>query len=94
MVIRDATRRRMMDRTKKGLGLSQDEIETPFNDPHWAKEFPPLMSTEQVAKLLQLPIGTIYQMSSQGCFATCAKRVGKHLRFHRPRLLQAIFNHD
>jgi hypothetical protein len=83
-----------MNTARNGLNLSKDEIETAFNEPHWATEFPPIMSTEQVAKLLQLPIGTIYQMSSQGCFATCAKRVGKYLRFHRPRLLQAIFNHD
>jgi excisionase family DNA binding protein len=81
-----------MDPPKRGLGLSREEIESPFAEGLWATEYPLVMTTQQVAKLLQLPIATIYQMSSQGCFSKCAKRVGKHLRFHRTRLLQAIFN--
>jgi hypothetical protein len=85
------TRRNSMKR-KNRLGLSRDEIEALFNNPQFANEYPLILNTEQVAKLLQLPIATIYQMSSQGYFATCAKRVGKHLRFVRTRLLQAIFN--
>lgn len=81
-----------MKRTNKGLGISRDEIEAMFNDPHWAAQYPPLLKIPQVVELLQIPIGTIYQMSSQGRFVTCATRSGKHLIFHRNRLLQIILN--
>ena len=63
-----------------------------FADPHWAGRFPPLLSPDQAAELLQVPKGTIYDWSSRGLLDGCKARVGKHLRLARDRLLQRIFN--
>lgn len=82
----------MPTQNKDGLNLSRAEIREAFQDPHWATKFPPIMGIQQAAELLQLPVQTLYQMNSQGAFATSVQKVGKHLRFYRDRLVHAIFN--
>lgn len=75
-----------------GLKLTDKEVAQSFADPTWSAKFPPVMSIEQAAELLQVPIATIYDWRSRGRLAGCCRKVGKHLRFLRDRLLKHIFN--
>ena len=75
-----------------GLKLTDKEVAQSFADPIWAVKFPPVMSIEQAAELLQVPVATIYDWRSRGRLVGCCRKVGKHLRFLRDRLIQHIFN--
>lgn len=75
-----------------GLGLSPKEITDAFDDPNWAEIYPPILSTDQAAALLQIPKNTLYAWSSSGLLKGCGRRMGKHLRFFRNRLLAHLFN--
>jgi excisionase family DNA binding protein len=75
-----------------GLKLTAHEIREWFQDSYSAAEFPALLSIEQVAKLLQLPKGTVYAMSSRGEFDGCKRHVGKYVRFVRDRLVIQLLN--
>ncbi|HEV3343513.1 MAG TPA: helix-turn-helix domain-containing protein [Pirellulales bacterium] len=74
------------------LNLTDKEILQSFADPAWSAKFPPVMSVEQAAELLQVPVATIYDWRSRGLLDGCCCKVGKHLRFLRDRLLKQIFN--
>jgi len=63
-----------------------------FADPAWASRFPPLLSFDQVADLLQIPKQTAYDWSSRGLFDECKVKAGKYRRFLRDRLMQKICN--
>ena len=62
------------------------------SDPNWAGAFPPLLSVDQAARLLQMPKATVYNWSSRGLLKGCSRKVGKHLRLFRDRLVMKIFN--
>ena len=79
-------------RQHESLKLTAQEIQRAFSDPKWAETYPPILSIDQVTVLLDLPKGTIYDWSSRGLLDGCARRVGKHLRFFRDRLIEKIFN--
>jgi len=81
-----------MRRQDGDMRLSTDEISAAFADPHWAREFPPVLSVDQAARLVQVPKSTIYDWSSRGLLRGCSRRVGKHLRFFRDRLLRRVLN--
>lgn len=82
-----------MDQSQKqGLQLSAKELYTAFQDPHWAEKFPPILTVDQAAELVQVPKATIYGWSSRGLLDRCSRKVGKHLRFWRDRFLEFIFN--
>jgi excisionase family DNA binding protein len=53
---------------------------------------PVILTVEEVASLLRVPDKTIYDWSSRGLLKGCCRKVGKHLRFFRDRLLQKVFN--
>jgi excisionase family DNA binding protein len=74
------------------LKLTDQEITHTFADPMWAAKFPPILSIQQAAELLQVPVKTIYDWRSRGRLQGCCKKIGKHLRFLRDRLLKQIFN--
>ncbi len=74
------------------LKLTDKEVASSFADPAWAERFPPVLSIDQAADLLQIPRQTIYQWRSRGLLGTCSRRVGKHVRFYRDRLLKKVFN--
>ncbi len=81
-----------MDRNNNSLDLRPDEISAAFKDSEWANRFPPILSLDQAAELLQIPKATLYGYSSRGLLRGCAKRVGKHLRVYRDRLIPQAFN--
>jgi excisionase family DNA binding protein len=76
----------------QNLKLSDRDIAHGFSDPLWAERFPPVLSTRQAADLLQVPLDTIYNWRSRGLLGSCSRRVGKHVRFYRDRLIKRIFN--
>ena len=77
---------------KDGLKLSDKEIGASFSDPLWAGNFPPILSVDQVAELLQVPKATVYDWRSRGLLKGCCRKVGRHLRFYRDRLIKLVFN--
>jgi excisionase family DNA binding protein len=79
---------------KAGLKLTPKEVAAAFSDSAWANRFPPILTVEQAAELLQVPKGTIYDWSSRGLLMGCARRMGKHLRFMRDRLILKLFNEE
>ncbi|HVX15574.1 MAG TPA: helix-turn-helix domain-containing protein [Pirellulales bacterium] len=81
-----------MANKEEHLNLTDKEISQSFADPAWSAKFPPVMSVEQAAELLQIPVATIYGWRSRGLLEGSCRKVGKHLRFLRDRLLKQIFN--
>ena len=81
-----------MPRQNTGLGLTPQEIAAAFDDPKWSECYPPVLSVQQAAALLQVPKATLYDWSSRGLLKGCSRRMGKHLRLFRNRLLARLFN--
>jgi excisionase family DNA binding protein len=72
--------------------LTPRELASSFSKPAWGSRFPPILTVDQAAELLQVPKQTIYDWHSRELLRGCCRRVGKHLRFFRDRLLLHIFN--
>lgn len=81
-----------MARKDGGCDLTAKELATAFADPARAAAFPPILTVEQAAALIQVPKQTVYAWSSQGLLKGCARKAGKHLRIFRDRLIMRIFN--
>ena len=75
-----------------GLKLSEHEIKSAFTAGPWAERFPPVLTIDQAAELLQVPKSTLYDWRSRGLLGRCSRRVGKRVLFFRDRLIQQIFN--
>jgi hypothetical protein len=48
-----------MRRQDGDLKLTRAEIASAFSDPHWAGLYPPVLSVDQAARLLQVPKATV-----------------------------------
>ncbi len=72
--------------------LGDREIAGMFSRDADAERFPPILSLEQAADLLQLPPGTLRDWRSRGLLSSCSKKIGKHVRFIRDRLVKHVFN--
>ncbi len=81
-----------MSRRDVGLALLPKEVTSAFADVNWAHRFPPVLSVDQAAELVQVPKSTIYDWSSRGLLRGCSRRAGKYLRLFRDRLLLRLFN--
>jgi excisionase family DNA binding protein len=68
------------------------EIAGWFADPELSRRYGPVLTIQQAAEILQIPVATIYEWRSRGLLAGCCRKIGKHLRFSRDRLLQHLFN--
>ncbi len=77
---------------EQSLKLTDKEIASSFADPHWAERFPPVMTLDQAADLLQMPKATVYDWRSRGLLGSCSRKVGKRVRFFRDRLIRLVFN--
>jgi excisionase family DNA binding protein len=75
----------------ENLKLTPREIAAAF-DTNAGPVVPVVLTVEEAAALLRVPEGTVYDWSSRGLLKGCGRRVGKHLRFFRDRLLQKVFN--
>lgn len=74
------------------LSLTTKEVTQAFSDACWSARYPPVLTCDQAAELLQVPKQTIYDWSSRGLLKGCSRRMGKHLRFFRDRFLLHVFN--
>ena len=61
------------------LKLTAQDVAHSFTDPVWAGKFPPVLSVNQVAELLQVPKQTVYDWHSRGLLRGCCRRIGKYL---------------
>ena len=77
---------------KESLKLTSTELSAPFVNTEWGTRFPPVLTVDQAAELLQVSKNTIYDWSSRDLLRGCGRRAGKHLRIFRDRLLQKVFN--
>jgi excisionase family DNA binding protein len=75
-----------------GLKLSDKEIAAAFSSSGWAEKYPPVLTLEQASQLLSIPKETLYGWRSRGRLTGCCRKVGKHLRFFRDRLIKHVFN--
>ncbi|MCA9082019.1 MAG: helix-turn-helix domain-containing protein [Planctomycetaceae bacterium] len=76
----------------ENLKLSDGEIEAMFAPREDAKRYPPILTIDQAAALLQVPVGTLRDWRSRGYLTGCSRRVGKHVRFLRDRLVRKVFS--
>jgi excisionase family DNA binding protein len=53
---------------------------------------PPVLTIDEAAALLRIPKGTLQDWRSRKLLTGCCRKVGKHVRFFRDRLLQKFFN--
>ncbi len=74
------------------LLLTDSDLAATFADAATAAQFPPIFTVDQAAALLQIPKQTIYDWSSRGRLGSCSRKVGKHLRIYRDKLLLLVFN--
>lgn len=82
----------MKRKRKQGLGLTDEELAAMFAEPEWARQFPPILRPKAAARLLQIPLSTLYQWNSQRRLDDCWYPMGKHVRYFRNRLLIRLFN--
>jgi excisionase family DNA binding protein len=78
--------------TSKKPTLTQDDLARAFNAPDCSIRFPPILTVGQAAELLQVPKATIYDWSSRGRLKGCSRKIGKHLRLWRDKLVTKLFN--
>jgi excisionase family DNA binding protein len=76
---------------KTARPITREELQLPFDGP-LREQFPVILSTQQVADLLGIPVSTVYHWTAEGRFDGAFRKRGKHLRFWRDRLLVIFFN--
>jgi excisionase family DNA binding protein len=74
------------------MKLTAQEVAAMFADPQWAAKFPPVLTIDQAAELLQVPKLTIYDWRSRGLLDACSRKVGKHVPLFRDKLVSLVFN--
>lgn len=77
-----------------GLKLTDKEIALTFGVPLWAERYPPVLSHEQAANLLQVPPETLRDWRRRGLLAGCCRKIGRHVRYYRDRIIKHLFNDD
>jgi excisionase family DNA binding protein len=75
----------------ENLRLTPREIAAAF-DHAQGTTTPVILTIDEAAELLRVPKATLYDWRSRGLLTGCCRRVGKHLRFYRDRLIQRVFN--
>ena len=54
----------------------------------YRKTYPPLVTVDQAAEILQRPVGTVYDWSSRGLFDAFKRRAGRQIRLIRDELVR------
>lgn len=75
-----------------GIRLKPKEVHAAFESDPARECWPPVMSVQQVAKLLGLSPKTLYEWMSKGRLDGAYRRRGKHALFWRDRVLDVVFN--
>lgn len=76
----------------ESLRLTNHEVAAAFAQDGWAVKFPPILTVDRAADLLQVPKATVYAWRSQKLLKGCGRKVGKHVRFFRDRLILKLMN--
>lgn len=76
----------------ESLRLSDREIAGMFSHPVDAERFPPFLKLDEAATLLRVPAETLRDWRSRGLLEGCCRKLGKHVRFVRDRLVKKVFN--
>ena len=71
--------------------LSKPEIQQAFAEGTGA-QFPPILSVDQLAALLQISAKTIYEWIGKGRLDGAFRKRGKHHQIWRDRAMNIIFN--
>ena len=71
---------------ERPVGLTKAEIAT------IAEGWSTVLTVKEAAKLAREPVKTIYDWSSAGRLARCARKRGKRLLIVRDRFIEEIFN--
>ena len=74
------------------LKLTDREITAAFDEPEMTQRFPPVLTLDQASDLLQVPVGTLRDWRSRELLGSCCRKLGRHVRFYRDRLLKLAFN--
>ncbi|HEY2585496.1 MAG TPA: helix-turn-helix domain-containing protein [Tepidisphaeraceae bacterium] len=75
----------------KPLQLTPEEIAAMFGDEPWRSAFPPVLTLEQFARLMQVSVRTAKSWIASGDFDGATTRMGKHRRILRDRALRIAF---
>lgn len=75
----------------ESLRLTDREITAMFSHPVDAERFPPVLAIDEAAALVKVPVGTLRDWRSRGYLTGCCRKVGKHVRFLRDRLIHKVF---
>lgn len=81
-----------MPKRSENLELTAKDVASAFAAGPWAKMYPPVLTLEQAAALLQVPKQTVYDWRSRGLLDGCSRKVGKHVRFWRDKLIDKALN--
>ena len=76
----------------ESIRLGDRELAEMFAGNIEAERFPPILTLSQAAELLQIPVGTLRDWRSRGLMPGCSRKVGKHVRYFRDRLVKHLFN--
>lgn len=71
--------------------LSTAEIQQAFADGS-SVPFPPILSVDQLAELLQISTKTVYEWIAKGRLDGAFRKRGKHLLIWRDRAIDILFN--
>ena len=77
--------------SKRKPTVSPSEIAKAFADGTGA-QFPPIMTVDQLAALLQISRKTVYEWAEKGRLDGAFRKRGKHILIWRDRALDILFN--
>ena len=77
-----------MKRTK----LSQRELDASFGGENMSKTYPPMMTVEQLGRMLNLRRSTVYSLIAKGGLNFAKVRPGRGTRFWRDDVIKWIFS--
>jgi predicted site-specific integrase-resolvase len=73
-------------------GLSNSEIRECLSSEPWCGRFPPILTIEQTAELLQVSPAAIRKWHRCGELRCCAAKKGRDIRFFRDRVIKWFFD--
>lgn len=82
----------MQSRSPKKAIVTDADVAKAMASGDWATKFPPILNADQVQELLGITRGTFYAWASAGRFNSSGRKVGKHWRFWRDKLITQFFN--
>ena len=76
--------------SRDSVTLTQEELAAAFVGP-WAERYPPALTVQQAADLLQVEVSTIYHKRCEGKLDGTFTKVAGKLRFWRDKLVKKAF---